>query len=216
MTLNRNSINVNSQFPTIENGCSVLFWVNIDKQLTEHYFNINKNIAVNLITIIISGHQIRLKYVNVNTFKIVVDEINSNEINISNKFIFDNWNIAILNIEKASKVYKAKLIINGFEYSSSTITFPKEFPVNEPMNTIKLFENFIGRISTILFFSFSLNAQAILNLKSNFNQGFYKNKYLFKFLNSNDEEYFSNSPDYNFCKKYNSLISKEFIISTMA
>ena len=202
LTLNRNSINVNSQFPTIENGCSVLFWVNIDKQLTEHYFNINKNIAVNLITIIISGHQIRLKYVNVNTFKIVVDEINSNEINISNKFIFDNWNIAILNIEKASKVYKAKLIINGFEYSSSTITFPKEFPVNEPMNTIKLFENFIGRISTILFFSFSLNAQAILNLKSNFNQGFYKNKYLFKFLNSNDEEYFSNSPDYNFCKKY--------------
>jgi hypothetical protein len=53
LTLNRNSINVNSHFPTIENGCSILFWANVDKQLTEHYFNINKNTPVNLVTIII-------------------------------------------------------------------------------------------------------------------------------------------------------------------
>ena len=202
LTLNRNSINVNSHFPTIENGCSILFWANIDKQLTEHYFNLNKNIAVNLITIILSGHQIRLIYENTNVVKIVVDEINSNQINISNKFIFNSWNIVCLNIEKINKVYKVKLCINGFDYTVSAITLPKDFPVNEPMNTIKLFENFFGRISTVLFFSFNLNTQIILNLKSNYNSGFYKNKYLFKFLNSNDDEYFSNSPDYNFCQKY--------------
>ena len=204
LTLNRNSVNVNSQFPTIENGCSILFWANVDKQLTEHYFNINKNIAVNLVTIIISGHQIRLIYDNVNCVKLIVDEISSAQINITNKFVFDNWNIVCLNIEKINKTFKAKLCINGFEYSLSAIALPKGFPVNEPMNTIKLFENFIGRISTILFFSFSLSAQMILYFKSNYNMGFYKNEYLFKFLNSNDEEYFSNSPDYNLYQKYKS------------
>ena len=124
LTLNRNSINVNSQFPTIENGCSILFWANIDKQLTDHYFNINKNIAINLVTIIISGHQIRLIYENVNCVKLIVDEISSAQINITNKFVFDSWNIVCFSIEKTNKIYKAKLCINGFEYSLSAITLP--------------------------------------------------------------------------------------------
>ena len=42
----------------------------------------------------------------------------------------------------------------------------------------------------------------------NLKYGFYKNKYLFKFLNSNDEEYFANSPEYNYVQKYKNTNTK--------
>ena len=196
-SLNKNSINVNSHFPTLENGCTILFWLYIDKELTEHYFNINKDIKVYLIRLIIAGHQIKLLFKNIRTIKLEIDEACSNDIDITNRFAYNNWNNICFILDKKN----SKIVINGFE-SPFSVHLPKNFPLIQPIDTIKLFENFFGRISTILFFSFCLNSQMILYFKSNFKQGFHKNKYLFKFLNTNDEEYFSNSPEYTYYQKY--------------
>ena len=196
-SLNKNSINVNTHFPTLENGCSILFWVYLDKELTEYYFNIYNKLKVYFIKINIAGHQIKLLFKNIKTMKLEIDETSSNDLDITNKFIYNNWNNICFIIDKKN----SKIVINGFE-SPFSLHLPKNFPINKPMDTIKLFENFFGKISTILFFSFCLNSQMILYFKSNFKYGFYKNKYLFKFLYTNDEEYFSNSPEYTYCQKY--------------
>ena len=200
LSLNKNSINLNSHFPTLENGCSVLFWTYLDKKLTSHYFDKYKDLKVYLVTINIAGHQIRLLFENLNTFKIEVDENTSNAIDIDKKFKYNSWNNICFEIEK-KKITMVKVIINGDDSSVSYI-FPKNIPINEPIDTIKLFDNFFGKVSTVMLFSFSLNIQMIKIFKAYYKQGFYKNKYLFKFLNSNDEDYFSNSPEYNYCQKF--------------
>ena len=201
LTLNKNSINVNSNFPTLEYGTSFLFWVYLDKDLTNYFFEVNKNLKINLITINIGKHQIKLLFNSIKSLKFIVDELVSNDIDITNKFAYNTWNNICFLIEKKGKNYMAKIIINGFD-TSFTFPLTKNFPINEPMNKVKLFENFFGKISTVLFFSFNISMNMITYFKNNFKHGFPKNKYLFKFLNSNDEEYFSNTPDYNFYQKY--------------
>ena len=204
-TLNRNSININSTFPTLENGCTLIFWMYLDKELTEKYFNFYKNIKINLITINIAGQQIKLIFENMNTFSLEVEETNSNPIDISTRFKYNSWNNICFLIEKKNKLFIIKMIINGYEYTTCSLPLKKEFPITEPIDTIRLFENFLGKISTILFFSFSINQQILSYLNSNFKQGFYKNKYLFKFLCSNDDDYFLNSPEYNYVQKYKNI-----------
>ena len=100
LSLNKNSINLNSHFPTLENGCSVLFWTYLDKKLTSHYFDKYKDLKVYLVTINIAGHQIRLLFENLNTFKIEVDENTSNVIDIDKKFKYNSWNNICFEIEK--------------------------------------------------------------------------------------------------------------------
>ena len=201
LTLNKNSINVNTHFPTLENGISVLFWIYLDKDLTNYFLNIYKNLKIYLVTLNISGHHINLLFNSIKSFKLVVDETISNDIDFTNKFVYNDWNNICFLVEKKSKLNIVKIVINGFETSFS-LPLPKTFPINAPITKIKLFENFFGKISTVLFFSFNLNMQMISHFKSNYKYGFHKNKYLFKFLNSNDEEYFSNSPEYNYYQKY--------------
>ena len=202
LSLNKNSINVNSNFPSLENGISLFFWIYLDQELTNHYFNIYKNLKIYLINLKIaglSGNQIKLLFKNPNKLNIEINDSNSNDIDIT-KFEYNKWNNICFIIEKKGKLNIIKIIINGVGNSIS-IPIPKGFPLNRPIETINLFENFFGRISTILFFSFSINLQMISYFK-NLKYGFYKNKYLFKFLNSNDEEYFANSPEYNYVQKY--------------
>ena len=148
-TLNRNSININSTFPTLENGCTLIFWMYLDKELTEKYFNFYKNIKINLITINIAGQQIKLIFENVNTFSLEVEETNSNPIDISTRFKYNSWNNICFLIEKKNKLFIIKMIINGYEYTTCSLPLKKEFPITEPIDTIRLFENFLGKISTI-------------------------------------------------------------------
>ena len=39
--LNRCSNNINCDFPTLEIGCSFVFWINLDKNIIKDYYNIN-------------------------------------------------------------------------------------------------------------------------------------------------------------------------------
>ena len=201
LTLNKNSINVNTHFPTLENGLSVLFWIYLDKDLTNHFLKIYKNLKIYLVTLNISVHHINLLFNSIKSFNLVIDDVISNDIDFTNKFVYNDWNNICFLIEKKGKLNLVKIIINGFETSFS-LPLPKAFPMNAPISKIKLFENFFGKISTVLLFSFNLNMQMISYFNTNFKFGFHKNKYLFKFLNSNDDDYFSNSPEYNYCQKY--------------
>ena len=38
--INKNSCNPNTDFPTLEKGCSISFWINLDRKLIEEYFKI--------------------------------------------------------------------------------------------------------------------------------------------------------------------------------
>ena len=197
LELNKNSINVNSNFPTLENGCSVFFWVYMDKELTNHYFTLFQYLKIYLIKLKIDGHQIKLLFKNPYNFNIEIDETTLNDIDITNKFVYNNWNNICFIMEKKGKINYFKIIINGYEFSYP-VPLPKSLLLNKPLESIILFDNFFGRVSTILFFSFNINMQMTSYFRTNFKYGFHKNKYLFKFLSANDEDYFFNSPFFYF------------------
>ena len=203
LALNKNSINVNTHFPTMENGSSIVFWIYLDKELTNYYFQLYKNLKIYLISINIGKYQVKLLFSDIKTFKIIIDEKSSKDIDLINsKFVYNSWNNICFIIEKRDRLNIAKVIINGIE--SPFCFFPKDFSINEPISKIKLFENFFGKISTVLFFPFNINMQMVIFFKTNFKQGLYKNKYLFKFLKLNDGDYFSNSPEYKLCQQFKS------------
>ena len=197
LILNKNSINFCSHFSTLEEGCSILFWTFLDKELTNHFFNVYQNIKVYLASINIENHHIEILFENINTFKIVVDEKSINDIDISKKFKYNFWNTICFKLGKN----KIKIYINDVEEAVS-IQLSKDFPINKPIDTIKLFGNFYGKISSLLFFSFRLNFKIIQYFHNNYKYGFYKDENVFQFIKTNDEEYFSNLPDYKYCKNY--------------
>lgn len=144
LSLNYSSVNINTNFPTLENGCSIVFWINIDQNVLSKYLNLNKNIGIYLVTINIGEHQIKLKYSDINKIKFIIDETESNEIDISNSFLNGQWNhIAFLITQKSrSKQPALKVVINGVDYYRNEFLIPKDFNLSEQINTIKLFENF--------------------------------------------------------------------------
>jgi len=144
--------------------------------------------------------------------QIVIDESESNKIDLSATFQWNKWNNICLVIEKLEK-NKIKIIINNAT-NYSNISIPKNFPTNEKIDTIKCFENLIGRVSSLLFFSFPLEQKMINHFSIQLKHGFYKNKILFKFLHSNDNEYLSNAKNYKYIEKFKNekKLDKEFKI----
>ena len=99
---------------------------------------------------------------------------------------------------------------------SSFLNVGKNFPISKKINTIKLFENFIGKVSSFMIITKGLEQKEAnyfsntkYSIKDKKNYGFYKNKYLFNFLLSNEKNYFSNCKNYKYCEKYisNKMIS---------
>jgi len=144
--------------------------------------------------------------------QIIIDESESNKIDLSATFQWNKWNNICLVIEKLEK-NKIKIIINNAT-NYSNISIPKNFPTNEKIDTIKCFENLIGRVSSLLFFSFPLEQKMINHFSIQLKHGFYKNKILFKFLHSNDNEYLNNAKNYKYIEKFKNekKLDKEFKI----
>ena len=211
-TLNLNSSNYNASFPTLENGCSFFFWINLNEKLLQIYTKIYPKIEICLIKINIAAKQIKLLLKEGKHLQIVIDESESNIIDLSSTFQFNNWNNICLVFEKPEK-NKIKLIINNAT-NYSNILFPKNFPIHEKIDTIKCFENLIGRVSSLLFFSFPLEQKVINHFSIQLKHGFYKNKILFRFLHSNDNEYLDNSKNYKYIEKFKNekKLEKEFKI----
>ena len=226
LTLNNSSTNINTDFPTLENGFSFIFWVKIEKHLIESYFLLHKDDGqtINLINVMFEGHQIKLQLLNLEYLVLIIDDnIKSNIINFSTKFNYGEWNsfYFILYPKKVSSLVKTasfKLYINNNMFNI-LVNYPKNFilPLEEKINNIILFENLVGKITSILFLSFAIDDDKIHLLSNSIKEpGFYKKKYLYKFLLSNDKEYSQFSKNYKYHEQYKNNINKVKILDINA
>ena len=218
LILNNVSTNINTDFPTLENGFSFIFWINMEKHLIESFFLLHKDDGqtINLINVIFEGHQIKLQLLSVDYLVLIIDdEIKSNFINFSNQFNYGQWNsfYFILYPKKISSLIKTasfKLYINNSMYNI-IVNYPKNFvlPLEEKINNITFFENIIGKITSILFFSYAIDDDKINILSNSIKEpGFYKIKYLYKFFLSNDKEYPQFTKSYKYYEKFKNNINK--------
>ena len=201
--INKSSNNVNSDFPTLEYGFSFVFWLKLNKTLFESYLKYYPNIEINFINLEIPGHKIILKLNNSKFLVLLIDNSEMGKFELEKKFIFDSWNIICFNLgqKKGVKLPYFKLYIND-KSECFSVQLPQDLPVNEKILNIKIFENLIGRVITVLFCSFCIENKLWDYLCNSFKYGFYKNKLLFQFLYRNEKEYFKNSQDYYYCNKF--------------
>ena len=208
LIVNKSSNNINTDFPTLENGFSFITWIKLEKSLIDSYFLIHKgdtNYIINLIDINFGGHQIKLKLVDANNILLVIDEnIKSNYINISNNFKYNDWNsfAFIFYSKKTSfKLYINRHLFNFYIDLKNIANL-----LEKKIDGITFFENLTGKSTSILFFSFSFDEDKLISLFYSIKEtGFYKIKHLYRFLSSNDKEYskYSKNPKINDNNKIN-------------
>ena len=187
----------NSTFPNLESGCSFFFWFNLDENLLQIYSKLYPNVEISLITITIQKKSIKLILKDTKNLKVVIDKNELNNIPLPTIFQFNKWNNIglFINEKKSIKIYINRL--NCLSYS-----IPEDFPINKKIESIECFNNLIGKISSLLFLSFPLEQNLINDLDSQLKYGFYKNKILFRFLYSIDNNYFSNPNYYSYIEKF--------------
>ena len=208
LIVNKSSNNINTDFPTLENGFSFITWIKLEKSLIDSYFLIHKgdtNYIINLIDINFGGHQIKLQLVDVNNILLVIDEnIKSNYINISNNFKYNDWNsFAFIFYSKKTSF---KLYINQHLFNFYIDLKNIANLLEKKIDGITFFENLTGKSTSILFFSFSFDEDKLISLFYSIKEtGFYKIKHLYRFLSSNDKEYskYSKNPKINDNNKIN-------------
>ena len=224
LKLNTNSASPIVDFPNLENGISLVFWVNIDKEILSEYNTIysaeirnNSNpFQIDLVTLNIAEHKIKFILKGNNYFQIILDKIESNLMDISSVFNFGQWvNVCFIISKKAvMKSATIMIYINGLKLNMD-LTIPKEFPTKIKINRITLFQNLIGRVSSFLFFSFPLSMKLINNFCLKMKNGIYKNKILFRFLIANDNNYFKNAIDYKYYEKYKHEKNKDKLLDIL-
>ena len=211
--INNNS-NSSNAFPSIENGLSFVFWINLDKNLLINYntiYNLDNNpLKINLILMNVAEHQIKFVFKDNKFFQLAIDKTESKLIDVSTIFTFGKWiNVCFIITEKTfNNPRSLKVYINGV-FTKCSLQIPNDFPTKIRISKIVMFENLIGRVSSVLFFSFPLEQKIILHFALHMNLGIYNNKILFKFLIANDSNYFKNSINYKYYEKYKNEKKKE-------
>ena len=203
--LNETSTNLNSNFPTLENGLSLFFWCYIKKNLMTQFYELDEKNKFKLVEIKIGEHQICLVLDDINNIKIIIDENDSTIINIKSCIKFDSWNniCFIINPKSAFKL-DINITING-KNNNSFLPITKEFEISEKINEIILFKNFLGLVTSVLFFSFELNAKQIQYFNT-LKYGFNKKRILHEFFLKNSKDYLTNGVNQN---KYTNKIKVE-------
>ena len=209
----KNPTNGNISFPTLENGVSIIFWFYFDKKLLNNYYKIYQNIEINLITITIDKNIIKLRFEESRYLIIKINDEESKKIDIFTFLKENEWNFMSFVINYKDKKLNRIYINNAsMEYN---LIINKTFPVTQKIDTIKLFQNYIGKITSILFFSFPLDQKIVNQFVSQLkylSYGFYSNRILFRFLYAHDNNYFKNSINYNYLVKYqNEKLSEKFL-----
>ena len=199
---NTHSTRGNIGFPSLENGCSFVFWLNLDEKILLNYCNINKGknnlFNIGLVIVNVGKHQIKLILKEMKYFQLIIDKKESDLIEIKKIFNYGEWvNIGLI----ISKKTNIKIYING-ACNDKSLSIPADFPIKEKINEIILFHNLLGKVSSFLFFSFVLSQKMINYFSLKMKSGIYKNKILFKFLISNDNNYFKNSINYKYYEKF--------------
>ena len=202
--LNKNSNNINCDFPTLQNGFSVVFWINLDEKIIKDHYaiydNENKNKVMTLLYLMFGDNQIRVQLINEKNILIIIDDMEIEHIDISKVFKYNQWNnVCIILDPKKSELIK--IIINGETLSiKSNISKKTELIFSGKICNISLFENLIGKINSILFCPNTLNNDLIDYFKKC--QGFYKIKYLYKFLLAINNNYYQYASNYDDIEKY--------------
>ena len=204
LALNENRINANTDYPTLKNGLSFIMWVYIDEKLIKYYEEMNRNTEKKLVVINISGEQIKLVFKNLNTLLVSFNDSDPTIFNI--KFKNNDWNNICFSIKKNDSNLPIKLFINSEEYKS-ILTVSENFSSSSKINTIKLFENFIGQLSSFIIITKELDQKEV-NYFNSKKYGFYKNKILFEFILSNEKKYCMNLIHFTDClSRHNGDIS---------
>lgn len=189
--LNNHSCNHNTDFPTMEKGFSFVFWIKLDSKLINEYFSIlNGKFSINLINVNIGGELLVVNLESPSSIIIFNKEFSSKSIDIHKIFNYDEWNSIIFIAEIKNNKLLTKLYINNNSLDN-TIIFSNKINKNEKINNIDLFENLLGKVSSILFFSFTIDSN-LISFFTNF-KGFYKKNILNQFLMSLDKDYYNSS-----------------------
>ena len=209
LELNKNSINPNTDFPTLQYGLSFIMWIYIDEKLLKQYQENNGNIEINLITINISEEKIKLILKDIHTLQVSLNDSDVNNIQTS-LLKAGEWNNICCSIsEKNYSKLSLKISINSVGHSTF-LNVPNTFPVSNKINGIKLFENFIGKVSSFMIITKAIDQKEI-NYYSNIKKyGFYKNKILLDFILSNEKSYFTECKDYKYYEKCKSTKALSF------
>lgn len=144
-----------------------MFWIKLNENIIDEYFNINKNIKINLLILDFEEESIKISFFKKNIMKIsIFDKINS-EIELKNNdFIYGEWNFIAINIKENDNLY---LYINKkLIYCSKKIINDENYQIQK----IKYFENLIGQVTSIFFLYHSIEEEFIQYL-SNIKYGFY-------------------------------------------
>ena len=208
LALNKNSTNPYTEFPTIQFGLSLIMWIYIDENLIKKNQEIAPDHEIKLVTINIAGEQIKLVLKDIRTLQI---SLNGSDVkNIQTSLIKNNdWNNVCFSIlEKSGTNLPIKIFINSASHNSN-LTVSKSFPVSSKINEIKLFENFIGKVSSFMLITKSLDQKEANYFSNTKKYGFYKNKELFEFILSNEKKYFEKCKNYKYYEecKSDKLIS---------
>ena len=195
--LNKNSINPNIDYPTLEHGLSFIFWFYIDENLIKKYLEYNNQIEIKLVVINISGEQIKLVLKDLYILQVSLNDSHIKNVQ-TNLIKINDWNNICFSIEKNAT--KFKIFINSGA-NTETLPIKKNFPISSKINTIKLFENFIGKVSSFMIITKVLDTKEANYYSNNIKYGFYKNKILFNFILSNEKNYFSNCKNYKYYEK---------------
>ena len=210
LMVNKNYIYGIGDNPNLENGLSFVFWINLDKNILNNYFEYN--LVINIITIKISDNAIKLNLIKGKYFILEINNEESEPIDITKNFTFGKWvNVSfIINKKTLMNQKRFKLFIDGNEVFID-ISLPKNFPWKNKIENITLFNNLIGKVSSVIFFSFVISQKLINYLSKEIKGGFYKNKILTKFLIQNDINYLKNSINYKYYQKYKNETKEKLI-----
>ena len=111
--MNKSSNNINTDFPTLENGFSFITWIKIEKELIDTYFLVHKTDENNFITLInidSGGHQIKLQLADVNNItKAEQDNLSSNISDYMSNTIEDEINQNVEIIQASANRFKESL-----------------------------------------------------------------------------------------------------------
>ena len=207
--LNNHSCNHNTDFPTMEKGFSFVFWIKLDSKLINEYFSIlNGKFSINLINVNIGGELLVVNLESPSSIIIFNKEFSSKSIDMHKIFNYDEWNSIIFMAEIKNNKLLTKLYINNNNSLDNNIIFSNKINKNEKINNIDLFENLLGKVSSILFFSFTIDSN-LISFFTSF-KGFYKKNILNQFLMSLDKDYY-NSIDKEKIRKNSSVLTSNKI-----
>ena len=209
----------------LSKGFTLSFWFKINEKLFLDYYTHSSNqqnsFEINIMHIKFNDN-LFLKLKLTKTGELILSGKTNSKAEISEKlcenfFEFDTWNNLTIILSKISPFTSQKIYIyNNWEHTGITPKIDLHKFTQQPITNITLFENFIGKVTSVLFFSSPLDDKSLKTFKQ-LKYGFYKNNLLYQFMKANDNNYLEppkelNDLELNTYSKINNKSSNHAII----